>query len=124
MDVLFPLTVAVNKIQNPHLEMFERACGAGCPPGSAGRMLGLLTHRDNLIPRRRRLMHGENCLELQICAFCRLHDLCNTPTAFKRCTTWCWRSGSKDKSGKLAKQVVWPEAVKTANLVLISGAVE
>ncbi len=43
MDVLFPLTVAVNKIQNPHLEMIERARGAGCPPGSAGRMLGLLT---------------------------------------------------------------------------------
>ena len=27
----------------------------------------------------------------------------------------------KDESGKLAKQVVWPEAAKTANLVLISG---
>src|SRR5208337_1614434 len=74
---------AVGKIQNRHLEMFERACGDGCPPGSAGRMLGLLTQRDNLIPRRRRLIHGENCLELQICAFRRLHDLCNTPTAFK-----------------------------------------
>jgi branched-chain amino acid transport system substrate-binding protein len=27
----------------------------------------------------------------------------------------------RDKSGKLAKQVVWPEAAKTGNLVLISG---
>jgi len=32
-----------------------------------------------------------------------------------------WQKG---KSGKLAKQAVWPEAAKTANLVLISGAVE
>jgi hypothetical protein len=38
-------------------------------------MLCLLDQRDNLIPRHRSLMHGEDCLDLHHCAFRRLHDL-------------------------------------------------
>jgi hypothetical protein len=46
-------------------------------------MLGPLNLRRQPDSTARSLMHGENRLDLQKCAFRRLHDLCNTPTAFK-----------------------------------------